>query len=400
MAWHRVRVQQAETTSKFMSALRVVGVLLVATTLRPPVAGVGPLLPEIRRDLGMSGAQAGVLTALPVLCFGLAAFAGPSLARRFGLERTIGAVLLLVGAGIAVRSSGGMGLLFLGSAVLALAIAVANVLLPAIIKADFPDSVGLMTGAYTTVMSLAAAVAAAIAVPVADALGGWRASLAVWLVAVGLAFVAWLPQSWHPPVHETRSGPRKRVRLFKSLLAWAVAVYFGLQSLGFYVLLNWLPTLLQDRGYSPTTAGALLSLMSVVGLPLGLLIPAVAARRETQSVAAIFTTALTAIGLLGLWLLPGTATTLFIVAIGFGMGATFPLSLTLVALRASGAAAAGELSAMVQGYGYLMAAAGTFMVGVLHSLFDGWSLVLAVMVGLTGIQAVAGWYAGGSRTIG
>jgi CP family cyanate transporter-like MFS transporter len=387
-------IESARQVGAFTGAIRVVGVLMVAATLRPPVAGVGPLLPDIRRALGLSGSAAGLLTALPVFCFGLAAFAGPYLARRFGLERTIGVVLLLIGAGLAIRSSGTIAELYLGTTVLALATAVANVLLPAIVKADFPKRVGVMTGSYTTVMSGGAAVSALVAVPIAVALGGWRPALAVWLLLVVIAFLVWLPQLRGSSQHVAVARSTLGTGLWRRPLAWAVAMYFGLQSLSFYALLNWLPSFLRDNGFSPTSAGALLSLMTIVGVPFGLLVPSIAGRRPNQRLAVAITTFVSALGLLGLAVLPRSAPVLWVTLIGLGMGATFPLALTLVALRSSNPAVTGELSAMVQGFGYLIAAAGTFFVGFLHDLTHGWGTVVLLLLILTAVQGAAGWIGG------
>ncbi len=379
---------------RFADAFRIVAVLLVAVNLRPPVAGVGPLLPDIRRAFGLSASAAGLITALPVLCFGLAAFASPYLARRFGMERTIGVVLLLICGGLGIRSAGSIMSLYLGTAVLAAAIAVANVLLPAVIKADFPARVGLLTGAYTTVMTGTAALAALIAVPVAAAVGGWRSGLLVWLPVVVFAGVCWIPQLRGSSQHEVVVRSASGVGLWRKPLAWGVATYFGLQSLGFYALLNWLPSLLQDDHFTPGTAGALLSLMTVIGIPLGLLVPAIVGGRADQRMAAMTTSVITGVGLLGLLVLPHSAPVLWVILIGLGQGATFPLSLMFMALRASNVSVTGELSAMSQGFGYLMAASGTLLVGVVHDVTGSWGAVVTLLLVVTVVQGVAGWIAG------
>jgi CP family cyanate transporter-like MFS transporter len=247
---------------------------------------------------------------------------------------------------------------------------------------------------YTTVMSGGAAVSALVAVPIAVALGGWRPALAVWLLLVVIAFLVWLPQLRGSSQHVAVARSTLGTGLWRRPLAWAVAMYFGLQSLSFYALLNWLPSFLRDNGFSPTSAGALLSLMTIVGVPFGLLVPSIAGRRPNQRLAVAITTFVSALGLLGLAVLPRSAPVLWVTLIGLGMGATFPLALTLVALRSSNPAVTGELSAMVQGFGYLIAAAGTFFVGFLHDLTHGWGTVVLLLLILTAVQGAAGWIGG------
>jgi MFS transporter, CP family, cyanate transporter len=228
-------------------------VALVAFNLRPAVASVGPVLPEVRADLSLSGVGASFLTFLPVLCFGLLAVAAPRLARRRGIEPVLLGMLVVVAVGLAGRVVDGSGLLYLGTALAGGAIAVGNVLVPPLIKRDFPDRTGLMMGVYTMAVSGSAALAAGLTVPVGDAIGfGWRGALGVWAVPAVLAAAIWLPQvRAHTRPGEPPPGPS----LVRNGLAWQVTVYFGLQSLSFYAVLAWLPSIYREYGMSPAAAG-------------------------------------------------------------------------------------------------------------------------------------------------
>jgi MFS transporter, CP family, cyanate transporter len=382
------------------SLLRALAVVAVAVVLRPPIAAVGPVLADVRSDLGLSAGAVSLLTALPVLFFGLGAFAGPWAAERLGMERALGVVLGVLTVAAVARVTAGPAVLFVGTVVTGAAIAVANVLLPAVVKADFPRHVGLMTGVYTGALSGAAALAALVAVPVAGWRGlGWRGSLGLWGVVAAVALVLWLPQLLRrddPAV--TLAAPHPARRLLRNGCALAVTAYMGFQSLGFYAVLTWLPSLLTDHGYSPTAAGALLSLVTVLGIPVGLALPTFAASLLDQRLLAAALSAVTAAGFAGLLIAPTTGTLAWVVLVGLGLGGSFPMALLLIALRSSSPAVTGQLSAMAQGFGYLLAAAGPFVVGALREAAGGWGPPLVLLLGCTAVQTGAGWLAGRAGT--
>lgn len=377
-------------------ALRVAGVVAVASVLRPPIAGVGPVLAEIRADLGLSATTVSVVTALPVLCFGAGAFAGPAVARRLGVDRAIAAVLLALAAGLVVRVAGGPALLIAGTVVAGGAIAVANVLLPAVVKQDFPSRVGIVTGVYTATLSGVAALAALLAVPLADWTGqGWRGSLLVWGGVTVAALLVWLPQlPRRRTAAEPAAAPAPARQLLRNHRALALTAYMGLQSACFYSMLTWLPSLLTDNGWSPVAAGALTSLMTVIGIPAGLVVPPLAARAADQRLLTLGVSAVIGAGFLGLLVAPQAATLLWVLLLGVGLGASFPIALLLVVLRASTTAVTGQLSAMSQGFGYLFAAAGPFVVGAVREATGSWGPALGVLLAVVVAQAGAGWVAG------
>jgi MFS transporter, CP family, cyanate transporter len=275
------------------------------------------------------------------------------------------------------------------------------VLLPALVKREFPERLGLVTGVYTTVVSLGAAAAAGATVPLADLLGGgWRPGLGVWAVPAAVALAVWVPLavSRHDPALSLRPSPA--ASLLRDRLAWSVTAFLGLQSLSFYAMLAWLPSVLREEGLSALAAGGLLGLLTTIGTPLGLALPSLLVRARDQRRWVAVVTGTTAAGLLGLAVAPGTVPALWAVLIGLGQGAAFPLALTLVVLRARDGDDAARLSAMAQGFGYCLAATGPLLLGALRDAAGSWHLPIGLLVVLLVPQLVAGLDAGRDAHVG
>jgi CP family cyanate transporter-like MFS transporter len=373
-------------------------IVLLAFNLRPAVASVGPVLPELRAGLGLSGTQAALLTMLPVLFFGLMAPVAPRLARRTGIEPVLVAVLLALVVGLVGRVTGGSTVLFAGTVLVGCAIAVANVLLPPLVKRDFPTRTGLMMGVYTMSVAGSAAVAAGVTVPAADALGwDWRGALGMWAAPAVLAALVWLPMARN----HTRPPPQPPggLSLARSPLAWQVTVFFGLQSLEFYAVLGWLPSIYRDHGYSPAAAGFLLSLSGLVQIPVTLLLPNVATRARNQVAHIVVSTVIIGAGLAGVLFAPTAAPYLWVVLIGVGCGACFALALALFVLRTRRVEETARLSAMAQTVGYLISAFGPLLFGVLHEAAGSWSAPLLLLILLLVPQLWCGVLAGRSRVL-
>ena len=374
--------------------LLVVGIVIAGANLRAALTAVGPLVREIRADTGISSGAAGLLTTLPLLCFAALSLPAPALARRFGLRRVLTGGLLLLAAGIALRSAPGVAALFAGTTLLGLAIAVGNVLLPSLVKYEFPAYTGLLMGVYITVMNSGAALGAGVSVPLAQQGNvGWRGALGVWALPALVAALVWFyllrgdrPMS---PVAVTARGG-----LWRSPLAWQVTLFMGLQSVVFYASIAWLPEVLQSGGLSAAQAGWLVSLMQFVGIPAALFAPILAGRRPAQRGLLAAAALLSGAGILGLLLSGGALTILWVSLLGLGQGASISLALTLFALRTADAAEAAALSGMAQSAGYLLAAAGPFLFGVLHDLTQSWSLPLALLFAVTVVLLFAGLGAG------
>jgi len=390
------------TPTLLSRALLLLGVVAVASVLRPLVVTVGPVLPDLQRDLGLGAVPAAWLTALPVACFGVGALAVPALSRRIGVDHGLTAALVLLAVGASVRVLGGPALLFVGTVVVGAAIAVGNVLLPALVRRDFPARIGLVTGIYTSVVAITSTLAALLAVPLADRTGaGWRGPFGTWAAAGALALVVWLVhlRRYRPEPHEAVPGQTSALRLLRTSTARQLTLFMGLQSTGFYVLIAWLPSLLQDSGLSPSRSGALLSLATVLGIPVGLLLPILAGRLRRQGALVVACTSLTAAGWLGLLLAPAAAPAVWSILLGLGTGSTFPVALVLIGLRSSDPRVTPQLSAVVQGVGYLIAAVGPLLIGVLHDATGGWTVPLYTLLLISGGQAASGWAAGRARRI-
>ncbi|OLT48353.1 MFS transporter [Cellulosimicrobium sp. CUA-896] len=377
----------------------VLAIVLAALNLRPAVVAVSPLLGEIRADEGLSGAAAGLLTTLPVLCFGILAPVAPVLARRLGLERVLCASLVLLCVGFAVRLAPTTWALFAGTVVAGCAIAFGNVLLPALVKRDFADRVGLMTGLYSMSLSGGAALAAGLTIPVADAAGlDWRGALAMWGLLAVAGAVVWAPRAAHAVAHRpTPFRPGTGLPLARSVwrspLAWAVTVVMGTQSLSFYATNAWLPEIFVGLGYTAEAGGWLLALGNMVGIAGSFATPVLAGRMRRQRGIGVALVVLVGGGLLGIALAPAVAP-LWVVLVGLGQGGGISLVLTLMALRARDAEQTSELSGMAQSAGYVLAALGPLGVGLAHDASGSWTTPLLLLVGVAAVQGVATWFAG------
>lgn len=398
-------------------ALLAAGVVLVAINLRPAAASIGPLLGQIQSNTGLSSGWAGALTTLPVLCFGLLAPLAPVLARRLGLHAAIAVAMAMLLAGILLRLVPGAVFLFAGTALAGSAIATGNVLLPVVVRRDFPHRTGMAMALYTTAMIGFAALAAGLAVPLADALGGgWRPGLAIWGVPAAVAALAWLPALRRrdpapaapaaaaapaaPARDGTRSDPAHTARtLVRHPLAWQVTFFFALQSGGFYATLAWLPSIFRSHGASAAHAGLLLSLSMVVGLATALSVPTIASRHRDQRLLVVVACALTAVGLAGILLAPTSASYLWVILLGLGQNATFPLALMMIVTRSGNVATTEGLSTLAQSVGYVLAAFAPLAVGAIHGLSGSWTPPLILLLALVAPELLVGLAAGRDRLL-
>jgi CP family cyanate transporter-like MFS transporter len=374
--------------------LLLAAVLLTALNLRGAIAAVGPVLGEIRSDLGLSAAAAGLLTTLPVLCFALLAPASAALGRRVGAGPAVLGSLLLLAAAQGLRVLDGAPVLLAGTFLAGAAMTVGNVLLPAVVKAGFGRQAGTVTGLYTAGLVAGAAATAALTAPLAAVLG-WRGALAVeGLLAVAGAVVWVAATRGHGELLGT-AGPvgrpaAARRGLWRSPTAWAVTAVLGLQSALYYSLTAWLPTVLADRAGTDVTAGSLAaSLFQATGIVGSLVVPAVVARRPGQTGLALAVAALWLVPVAGLLTAPGAWPAWAAVA-GVAQGAGIGLALVLVVLRSADAGTAARLSGMSQLVGYSVGAAGPVVVGALSGPTGGWTAPLLLLGAIAIGLAVAG----------
>jgi CP family cyanate transporter-like MFS transporter len=379
--------------------IAVVAVLLAAFNLRLAVTSVGPVLNEVRGALGMSATVAGLLTSVPVLCFAVFGLAAPRLASRVGAARVILAGLAALTVGLVVRPYVPVTALFLLFSVVALAgIAVVNVLLPVIVKEQFPGHVGAMTGFYSVALNAGASLAAAATVPISHAFGGWRIGLLCWALISLVALPSWFPLL-RDRAHEVREeAPAPDVRVSRSPVAWALAVFFGLQATGAYVMIGWLPQMYRDAGLSAERAGVLFAVASVLAVPMSFLLSAITGRLPSQSGLAALLALCGIAGWAGMWWSPAAAPWLWAVLLGIS-NAAFPLVLTMIALRGRTPAIVVRLSAFAQGVGYLIAIPGPILIGFLHDRSGGWRVPLSLSIALMVPQLLAGLAAGRNRQV-
>lgn len=373
------------------TALILAGILLVALNLRIAITSLGALLEEVRTGLHLSGAMAGVVTTMPTIAFAAFGALTPWLVRRFSASRVLVSAMVALLAGEVVRVVTGSTVVFIATSGLALAgIAVANILLPLLVRQHFPQRTGLITGAYTVSLTAGAAVAAASAVPIADAFGTWRAGLGAWSVLAVVAVLPWLPAVLR------RTGSRTvtpllagRVRPARTRVGWAMAIYFGTQALSGYATIGWLAQLFRDTGYSPQTAGLLLAGVTAVGIPVALVMPTLAVRLRSLRPLVLALAAMMITSYIGLSLAPHDGAVVWVVLLSLGQG-SFPLALVMIGLRARTAEGTVALSAFTQSLGYLIAALGPLVVGTLYEITGGWSLPIGFLIGAALIQTVAG----------
>ncbi|QUW82902.1 CynX/NimT family MFS transporter [Streptomyces mirabilis] len=401
---------RSQPTRAWMTRLVTVGIVLTALNLRPAITSFGALLEDVRDGLGMSGSVAGLLTSVPPLCFAVFGVMAPRLARRFGPGAVVCAGMVAITAGLAIRPYIGSAVGFLAASALALmGIAVSNVLMPVIVKRWFPDRVGSMTGLYSMALALGTSAAAAVTVPVTDALGGgWQSGLAVWAGLAAAAVLPWIAlarargadsRDGEPAraAHPARREPGA-LRITRSRTAWALAVFFGLQATAAYITMGWMAQIFRDAGVSAGTAGLLLAVTMVMGVPLAFVIPRLATRMPHQGPIVVALGVCGLAGYAGLYLAPAGGAWAWALLLGVS-NCAFPLALTMVGMRARTGAGVAQLSAFAQSTGYLISIPGPLLVGVLYQHSGGWGLPIALMAALMIPQIAVGVLAGRDRTV-
>ncbi|WP_431240760.1 CynX/NimT family MFS transporter [Mycolicibacterium aichiense] len=379
-------------------AVLIVAVVLTALNLRPAVTSIGPVLGDMQRALGASAVWAGVLTTLPGLCFAGAGLASAALSRRFGVGRAISLALATLIVGLLVRVLDGPYVVIGGTLVATAGIAVINVLIPVVIKTSFPARLGLMTGIYTAALQGGGALGSAVTPPLENISGGWRPALGAWAVLAVVALAVWLiaARRVESPADSSESGGHRS--LIRNPLAWTVTLFFGTQSLLAYIMMGWLPEVFIDSGVSKTSAGLLVGLLSVIAVPISLVLAPMAARATHQSgwIAGLGVCGFA--GVVGLLIAPDFSPLLWSVLVGIGMS-VFSLALTVIGLRARTPEDTVQLSAMAQGFGYLLAGIGPFLFGTLHDVTGGWTVPWIMVLGVYLVQITLGVLAGRNRYV-
>ncbi|WP_353650380.1 MFS transporter [Nakamurella sp. A5-74] len=368
--------------------------LLLAINLRPAVNALGAVIPALRGDTGLTGASAGVLLALPTLSFALLGVGAPAVAARIGSHRTVLLAVLAMIAGQLLRAVvPGVPMLFIGSVLTLAGIAAGNVLLPGLVRLHFPDRITVVTACYTVLLTAGGSIAAALTIPLQTSLGGdWRLGIGLWSALAAVALIPWITTVVSvgrplPRASQARAIPVTSLR--RSRLAWAMAGYFGLQSMQAYVAFGWLPEIYVDAGLSDQAAAFQVSLLTAIGIPIAAIVPWLLGRIHTPRVLIVAMIGCYSLGYLGLILSPGSAPSLWSILLGLG-GGSFPTALTLIALRTRTPQGTLALSAFAQSAGYLIASVGPVLFGIIHDWTGGWTWSLIAICGVLVVHLFCG----------
>ena len=389
----KIQLKNSKHTTNY---LLIIGIVFIAINLRPALASVGPLIEDIRSTTGLSNTLLGLLTTLPLIAFGIVSTLTPLFTKRFGIGGTLLGAMILLTIGILLRYIPWIPTLYLGTFFLGIAIALGNVLLPSITKRNFSENSGLMTSLYSSFMAFGAAIAAGLSVPLANTYNlGWRGSLVVWGILSCLAVFIWMPQVGRlAKTSNTRSFRAAMKKLGKSTLAWKVALFMGLQSMVFYIILAWLPVILQSRGYNAEFAGWMLSLSQATGIIGSIIIPYVAGKQKNQRGIVVVLILFELISITGLLLPQFGLVAVWISILGVVLGGTFGLALLFLVLRSHDTEEATELSGMAQSIGYIVAATGPMLFGGIFDLTGNWDYALLSLFVIASLKLYMGLGAG------
>jgi MFS transporter, CP family, cyanate transporter len=385
----------------------ILGIMLIASTLRAPITGVGPILDLISHGLNLSATQAGMLTTLPLLVFAFFSPISSNLARKFGLEPSLMVALIIMIVGVIIRSAGTTVTLFLGTGLIGVGIAIGNVLLPSLLKRDFPKQVPTLTAIYVLIMGISSAVISGTAIPLLNladslhimAIPNWAFSLTGVIILPVISILLWIQQvKNHTKPTADIAEIDSHSYLWRDAAAWHITIFLGLNSFIMYIFISWLPSILIDSGYTESQAGYLHGILQLsTALPALVFIPLMAKIKDKRGMG-LTMAILTFVGITGLILAPEQAI-IWIIAFGFSCGGGFILGLSLIGLRTHNAHQAAVLSGMAQSMGYLLAASGPIMFGSLHELTGSWQVPLISCAGISIVWAFVAMFAGRSQVI-
>ncbi|CEA01296.1 putative transporter YycB [Metalysinibacillus saudimassiliensis] len=376
----------------------IIGIILMAMTLRLPLTVVGPIIEFIREGLGISNVLAGFLTTIPLLAFALVSPFVPRISRTIGIELSLFISMLLLATGIALRSVGMTSLLLVGTIIIGVAISFGNVLLPSFFKLKFPFHVGLMMGIYSVAMNVSGGFGAGLSHPIANTTN-WQIALAFPIIIVVIASLVWSPQLRHNDRIQATTTTASKLKLWRSPLAWAVTLAMGLQSFIFYTTGAWLPTIFVSQGMAADKAGWMVAIMLLAQLPLTFIMPVLADKLKNQRPIVIVLTLLYTIGFVGIAIGLTDYTVLWMICIGSAGGSSFSLAMMLFTLRTKTAYAAADLSGFAQSIGYLLAASGPVIFGWLYDQTGNWQLPIYAFLIVVAILFGSGWYAAGNKYV-
>ncbi|ENH96469.1 major facilitator superfamily protein [Gracilibacillus halophilus YIM-C55.5] len=392
----------SKKTTQLSIFIFILGIILLAFNLRPAITAVGPIIATIRDDLALDNWNAGLITSLPLLAFSFMSPIAPRIANRLGNERTLLFGLLILLAGIVIRLVTSLFFLYMGTIFAGIGIAIINVILPSLIKANFPNKIGLMTGMYTTSMSILAATASGLSVPLTNLFHHhWEWSLGSWGLLTVLGIIVWtIAMRYAPAKNDVTLFEPSAKKMFCSKVAWQVTLFMGLQSFLFYVTISWLPEILQADGFSANTAGWFVAYMQFISLPATFITPIIAGKLPNQQPVVFVFGLVGVIGYTGLLFSHGWLITVILVTlIGFTLGASISLALALLGLRTTNARQAAELSGMAQSFGYLLASVGPMLIGFLFDITSTWQSSIVTIIFITCTMTLFGLAAGRNKYV-
>lgn len=382
--------------NKKQSLILFIGILLIGASLRAPITSVGIALPSIKDTLNLSNTSVSLITIIPLLSFAVISLFAAKISHKFGLERTVFGALILICVGIALRAITGVSWLYVGTILIGVGIAFGNVLTPGIIKMNFPLRIGIMTGYYTVVMNIFGSVSSYVTAPLVK---HFNYNIAISLIGI-VTFIGIIAWSFQLNKHETvnSSQTTTNINVWKSPLSWQITLLMGGQSMIFYSLINWLPEFLLSHGTPINEAGIYLSILQLAIIPLTFVTPIFAEKMKNQVLITFVTGLLFVLGILMLMLQPNWAF-LGIILIGVASGLAFGLVNTFFGLRTENGLTAAKLSGMSQSVGYLFAAIGPLLFGILHDATNSWNMSFGILLVTSIIIMIIGSRAGRNITI-
>lgn len=382
----------------------LLGIILMALSLRAAVVSVPPLLGSIGPELGFNSFSTGLLAMLAPVVFAGFGLLTPRLIRWWGLEKVLVAAVLLAVAGQLLRAVvGDVASFLLLSAITLAGYGMGNVVLPPLVKKYFPDRLAIVTSGYVTMLAVGTWMAPQFSVPLANLAHDWRASIAAWALLSAVVLVPWGIQLFRdrknprpdiPLVNGLVAAPPARINPWKSPVAWGLAIFLAGNSAQTYVYFTWMPPYLSEQGLDTHAAGSMLALFAILGLPVSLLVPLWVPRLRHPLVAVLVFTACWITGHLGMYFSPAEHTAVWVVFAGLGQG-TFAIALLMMNLRSRSTYGSGVLAGFSQGVGYAGAAVAPLLFGIVKDATGGWTASFAMLgiclaVMLTGAVMING----------
>lgn len=361
------------------------GIVFVSFNLRAPITSVGPVIDLIQIKYDLNSSMAGFITTLPLLAFAIISPFVAKLNHKFGHGLTMFFGLLLIILGELIRSYTDIYGLFIGTAFIGIGIAIGNVLIPSVIKHKFKKNVGNVLSIYITSMCIFAALGSGLSIPMTE-IWDWNTSLAIWTILTVFTLLIWLPQLKKSGEYNNSDDLKieekmKSKSIWKSPLAWWVTLYMGTQSLLFYTLIAWIPSILLYKDFDAHFAGMMLLLFQLISLPATLLVPAIADKIRHQKLIATIITLIYLVGMvIFLFAISKSSVIISMIFLGLGMGGTISLAIGFISLRTPHAKKAAELSGMSQSAGYLLAAVGPILIGFIYDLSKSWTIPILMLI--------------------